>query len=211
MAERVLAGAAAHNAGQYSIARVVWAGEAPFNLGGDGAADRLLAALTAFATTVTESRRGEWADALDAAARAESALGAVGESDGEDADASVDTGPIERWLTAFRADPEMTERSPPPTLAVAGDRPIPGELPLEAAAVVASAVAAARGDDPAVVADAVRFARQHERPESTRYATFLRDYAGADPGQRPIVFERLSGVVARERRKEDDVDGLFES
>jgi len=205
----ILAGAAAHNAGEYAIASTIWAGEAPVdptppNAAGDEADsdDRLLDALAAFGTTVTESRRGEWAAALDAATETELALDA--------ADDGFDRGPIERWLAAFAADPELAERSPPPTVAVDGNRPIPGELPLPAATTVAGAVAAVRGDDPEVVTDALRFARAADHPESTRYATFLRDYAAADPSQRSIVFERLAGVVARERRKEDDVEGLFD-
>ncbi|MFC6736489.1 DUF309 domain-containing protein, partial [Halolamina salina] len=74
----------------------------------------------------------------------------------------------------------------------------------------AGTVAAARGDDPEVVADALRFARRSEHPETTRYATFVRDYAAAEPSERAIVFERLSGLVGRQRRKEDDVSGLFD-
>ncbi|WP_049981793.1 hypothetical protein [Halolamina rubra] len=208
----VLAGAAAHNAGEYAVARVIWAGEAPVDPGADPddaktadePSDDLRDGLAAFATAVTASRRGDWSSALDAATDAELALDSLTEG------REVDLGPIRRWLAAFGADPEVAERSPPPTVAVDGDRPTPGELPLSAAAVVAGAVAAARGDDPAVVADALRFARDDERPESTRYATFLRDYAGAEPSGRAIVFERLAGVVARQRRKEDDVEGLFE-
>ena len=198
----LLAGAAAHNAGRYSVARTIWAGEAPVTPDADEADDRLLDGLAVFAAAVTESRRGEWAAATDAAAEAELALGSVDDPD-------VDLAPIRRWLAAFEADPETAERSPPPTVTVDGERPTPGELPLSAAAVVAGAVATAHGDDADVVADALRFAREDDHPETTRYATFLRDYAAADASDRPIIFERLSGLVARERRKEEDVEGLF--
>lgn len=219
----LLAGAAAHNAGRYAVARTIWAGSAPVAVDGDGidgsadarddpadpdadgAADdsRLLEGLTAFATAVTEGRRGNWSTALDAATEAEGRL------DGID-DTRVPLLPIERWLAAFGSDPEVAERSPPPRLPVDGSRPIPGELPLSAAAVVAGAVAAASGDDPDVIADALRFAAEDEHPETTRYATFLRDYAVVDPDERGIVFDRLSGIVAQERRKEEDVEGLFD-
>ncbi|NHX35287.1 MULTISPECIES: hypothetical protein [Halolamina] len=211
MTDAVLAGVAAHNAGEYAVASAIWAGEAPVDperhdaeVDEFDAANRLLDGLAAFATAVTGSRRGDWSAALDAATAAELAFDAVADDEG------IDLAPIERWLAAFDADPELAERSSPPTVAVDGDRPTPGELPIAAAAVVAGAVAAARGDGPDVVADALRFAREAEHPETTRYATFLRDYAAADPSQRAIVFERLSGVVAQERRKEDDVAGLFE-
>lgn len=219
----LLAGAAAHNAGRYAVARTIWAGSAPVAVDGDeidgsadarddpadpdadGAADdsRLLEGLTAFATTITESRRGNWSAALDAATEAEGRL------DGID-DTRVPLLPIERWLAAFGSDPEVAERSPPPRLTVDGSRPTSGELPLSAAAVVAGAVAAAGGDDPDVIADALRFASEEEYPETTRYATFVRDYAAADPSDRPIIFDRLSAVVAQQRRKEEDVEGLFD-
>jgi hypothetical protein len=61
-----------------------------------------------------------------------------------------------------------------------------------------------------VIADALRFASEEEYPENTRYATFVRDYAAADPSDRPIIFDRLSAVVAQQRRKEEDVEGLFD-
>ena len=203
--DTVLAGTAAHNAGQYGTARAVWARGAPADSTEGDANERLLDVLSAFARAVTESRRGEWTDALDAASEAEFALDAV------DDPAGVELSPVAHWLAAFRADPEAAERSPPPVVAIDGDRPTPGELPLSAAALVASAVAAARGDDPDIVDDAVRFAAESDSPEDTRYATFVRDYAAVNPAQRPIVFERLSAVVAQERRKEEDVDGLFDT
>ena len=200
MARAVLAGAAAHNAGEYGIARAIWSGDETCS----PEDDPLRTALAAFATAVVAGRRGEWADAVDAAARADETLAGIDDARG------VDLAPVERWLSRLRADPETAERSPPPTVAVDGERPTPGELPLSAAAVVAGAVASTREDDPSIVDDAVRFAREDERPETTRYATFVRDYAAADAGTRPVVFERLSALVERERRKEEDVSGLFE-
>lgn len=200
-ADRVLAGAAAYNTGEYAIARSVWAGEDPTSPG-DRTDSPLLDGLTAFVTAVTRSRRGEWPAALNAATTAQSAC--------EPVENGVNAVQIQRWLVAFSADPEMAERSPPPTIAVDGDRPTPGQIPLAAAALVAGAVAETRGTDPTVIADGVRFANEHEYPERSRYATFIRDYASADANQRPIIFERLAGLVERERRKEDDVDGLFD-
>lgn len=204
-ADALLAGAAAHNVGEYDIARAIWAGETPLAPESDSD-DSLRTGLAAFATAVLDGRRGEWAAALTAAEEAESALA---DSD-PGASAGVDLTSVERWLAAFRADPEVAERSPPPRLDIDDDEPTPGELPLSAAALVAVAVATGIGDDPEVVIDAVRYARESDQPETTRYATFVRDYADADSSQRPIVFERLSAMVQRERRKEEDVSGLFD-
>lgn len=192
------AGAAAHNAGEHGVARAIWAGDTPLSDAADG---DLFDGLAAFAAAVTGSRRGAWTAATEEATRAETALDAT--------EAGVDLVPLRRWLAALRADPAMAERAPPPTVVVDGDRPTPGVLPLAAASVLAGAVAEIRGYDPSVVEDAVRFAHDDERPERTRYATFLRDF-GADDSRRPIIFERLTGLVDRERRKEKDVAGLFD-
>lgn len=203
-ADALRAGVAAHNVGEYDIARAIWAGETPLAPEPD-AKDSLRTGLAAFATAVLDARRGQWAAALAAAEEADSELADCGPSDL----AGVDFASVERWLAAFRADPEVAERSPPPLFSIDGEQLTPGELPLSAAALVAVAVATGIGDDPEVVIDAVRYARESDQPESTRYATFVRDYADADPSQRPIVLERLSSMVQRERRKEDDVSGLF--
>lgn len=203
--DAVRAGVAAHNVGEYGLARGIWAGETP--LAGDDDQSPLRSGLAAFATAVFDGRRGNWDAALAVAEEARLAL-ADAEPGSVQPD-GVDLAPVRRWLAAFEADPEFAERSPPPTLIVDGDRPTPGELPLSAASLVATAVATGIGDDAEVLLDAVRFAEAHDRPETTRYATFIRDYAGAETGQRGIVFQRLSALVERERRKEDDVSGLF--
>jgi len=200
--DALIAGAAAHNVGEYDIARAIWAGETRLTPDID-AEDSLRGGLAAFATAVLDGRRGNWAVALAAAEEAEST---VPNSDSE----NVDLASVERWLAAFRADPETAERSPPPLLAVDDDQPTPGTLPLAAAALVAVAVATGIGDDVEILIDADRYAHGSDHPESTRYATFVRDYADADAGQRPIVFERLSAMVQRERRMEDDVSDLFD-
>lgn len=188
------AGAAAYNADEYRAAREVWA-----------AADiPLLDALAAFAETVADARAGEWEEAMDAADRATEAIAAA-----DPTERGVDTAPFQRWLGAFHADPERIERGPAPSVSVEGEYPTAGILSLAAAGVAASAVAEATEYDEGVVADAVRFAEAAEAPDESRYATFLRDFVG-EPAQRPIVFERLTGLVAQERRKERDVGGLFE-
>lgn len=188
------AGAAAYNAGEYRAARTVWA-----------AADTvLLDALAAFAETVADGRAGEWDGAMDAADRAAELLAAADPTEWR-----VDTAPLQRWLGAFHADPERVERGPAPSISVAGEYPTASTLSLAAAGVAAAAVAELSAYDESIVDDAVRFAEAAAAPDESRYATFLRDFVG-EPAQRPIVFERLEGLVAQERRKERDVDGLFE-
>lgn len=188
------AGAAAYHAGEYRAAREIWAG------GGTP----LLDSLAAFAETVADARAGEWDESMDAADRATEALAAA-----DPAERGVDTAPLQRWLGAFYADPERIERGPGPSVSVTGEPPTAGMLSLAAAGVAATAVAEFSEYDEQVVADAVRFAEGAEAPDESRYATFLRDFVG-EPAQRAIVFERLTGLVEQERRKERDVGGLFE-
>jgi len=188
------AGAAAYNAGEYRAARDVWA-----------AADTpLLDALAAVAETVADARAGEWDAATEAADRAAERLAAA-----DPTEWSVDTAPLQRWLGAFRADPERIERGPAPSISVEEEYPTAGVLSLAAAGVAASAVAEGSEFDDRVVADAVRFGEDADRPDESRYATFLRDFVG-EPARRSVIFQRLAGLVERERRKERDVGGLFE-
>ncbi|MFB6220816.1 MAG: DUF309 domain-containing protein [Halolamina sp.] len=199
VAEALRAGAAAYNAGEYAAARAVWAGT-----DSESGTPPLLDGLAAFADAVARGRQGEWTAATAAADRATERL------DSDDIDGrGVTVAALRRWLDAFRADPERIERRPVPPVSVAGEHPVPGTLSLAAAGAVASVVADRAGYDTDVVADAVRFARAEEHPAASNYATFLRDFVG-DPAQRPIIFQRLSGMVERERRKERDVDGLFD-
>lgn len=188
------AGAAVYNAGEYRAAQAIW----------DGPDATLLDGLVAFAETVASARAGDWDEATDAADRAARALAAA-----DPTELGVDTAPLQRWLGALHADPERAERGPAPSVSVDDEYPIPGTLSFEAASVAAAAVAEETEYDASVVADAIRFAEQEAQPGESRYATFLRDFAG-EPAQRPIVFQRLAGLVERERRKERDVGGLFE-
>jgi hypothetical protein len=188
------AGAAAYTAGELHAAQaILTAPETP-----------LLDGLAAFVGTVAAARAGNWGEARALADRAARQLAAA-----DPTTHGVETAPLQRWLGAFRADPERIERAPAPPIFVDGELLVPGTLPLAAAGVAAAVVAEMSAYDGGVVADAIRFAEQTARPDESRYATFLRDFVG-DPTQRPIVFQRLSSMIDRERRKERDVSGLFE-
>lgn len=190
--DRLLAGAAAYNVAEFRVAAAVWReGE-----------DSLLAGLADLAEAVAAGRTGEWAEARDAAERARERLAPV---DG----GPVSIPPLGRWLDAFLADPESVERGRPPAVVVDGERRLPETLPLSAAALAAEVLAEAGAHEAEVVADAARFARRESRPDESSYATFLRDFVG-NPEQRPIIHQRLAGLVERERRKERDVSGLFD-
>lgn len=190
--DRLLAGAAAYNVAEFRVAAAVWRE-------GDGP---LFAGLAVLAAAVAAGRVGEWDEATTAAGRARERLAEV---DG----GPVSLPPLRRWLDTFLADPESVERGRPPAVVVDGERRLPETLPLAAAELAAAALAERSSYDAAVVADAVRFAEREDHPDESRYATFLRDFVG-NPERRPIVFQRLSELVERERRKGRDVDGLFD-
>lgn len=190
--DRLLAGAAAYNVAAFRVAAAVWReGEGP-----------LFAGLAALAESVAAGRTGEWDEARAAAEQARERL------------AETDSGPVSRpplgrWLDAFLSDPESVERGRPPAVIIDGERRLPGTLPLAAAGLAARTLADQRGYDTEQIADAARFAQQESHPEQSTYATFLRDFVG-EPDRRAVVYERLTGLVERDRRKERDVSGLFD-
>lgn len=190
---RLLAGAAAYNVAEFRVAEAVWRDADPDS--------PLAAGLAELAAAVAAGRGGEWETATTAAQRARDLLA---ETDG----GPVSLPPLGRWLDAFLADPETVERRRPPAVVVDGERRLPETLPLVAAGLAAEALARRGEYDPEVVADAARFAEKEAHPDESSYATFLRDFVG-NPDQRPIIHQRLAGLVERERRKERDVSGLF--
>jgi hypothetical protein len=97
-------------------------------------------------------------------------------------------------------------------------------------AIARAAVAAAEaadGMDPAIVEDAVRYAREERGTGQSRYRSLLVDVAGADGADEPVrsesaagaptttdrqraAYARLRDHVERRRGRESDVDGLFD-
>lgn len=113
-------------------------------------------------------------------------------------------------LVQLRADPERVEREPAPALTDDGERVAAESLSLAAAGLAAEALAEEHGLDADAVADAARFAREEEAVGRSRFAALVFDFVRADDaGSRGIVYDRLTGLVAQERRKEEDVAGLF--
>lgn len=98
-----------------------------------------------------------------------------------------------------------------------GRRLPPGDLDADALGIAAEAVAAVIEDGdvdaepdpfPDVVADAARYARRAEGPGRSPFGALLVDYvAGRERG---MVRRRLRQHVARERRKDRDVEDLFD-
>ncbi|MFC7097981.1 DUF309 domain-containing protein [Halobaculum marinum] len=122
----------------------------------------------------------------------------------------VDVARVRTALSRLAADPERVERGPAPPLAHEGERVAPTSLSLDAASLAAEALAEEYGLDESVVADAGRYAREEETVGRSRFAALLFDLLRVDtPQERRLVYDRLSGLVDQERRKEEDVEGLF--
>jgi len=165
----------------------------------------LLHGLIQFTAAQYHARDRNWSGAVGLA---ESARGYL--ADVPDEYRGVDTAAVRDALARLRADPERVERAPAPPLPHDGGRIDPEALSLEAAGIAAEALAEEHGLDADAVADAARFAREEERVGRSRFAALLFDFVRVDtPQERRLVFDRLSGLVEQERRKEEDVAGLF--
>jgi hypothetical protein len=217
------AGLALYAAGEFHAAHDPWEGvwlglkDAVATVGagtdaGTDATDRSLVrdealfhGLIQFTAAYYHARDQNWSGAVGLAESGRGYLAAVPDDHrGVDVDAARDA------LARLQADPERVERALAPPLLHNGERVASESLSLDAAGLAAEALAEEHGLDADAVADAARFAREEETVGRSRFAALLFDFVRAyDAGSRGIVYDRLTELVARERRKEADVDGLF--
>ncbi|WP_058367594.1 hypothetical protein [Haloparvum sedimenti] len=168
--------------------------------------ERLLRGLIGLLDAVRGARRGDSDGVRAAAATARESLASV--PAGHRGIAVGDLGEHLATLSATAADPTVSEREPLPDLAPDAPDPLT-EPDLDAVLLAVELLAdAVDGVDPAVVADAARYAREERGTGRTRYAELLTAFL-SDPDQRAPVYARLRDRVERERAKEDDVAGLF--
>ncbi|WP_277553719.1 DUF309 domain-containing protein [Halobaculum limi] len=167
--------------------------------------DRLFHGLIQFTAAQYHARDRNWSGAVGLAESAREYL-----ADHPADYRGVDVVAVRAALARIESDPERVERGPAPPLLHGGSRVTPESLTLGAASLAAEALAAEYGLDVDTVADAARFAREEERVGRSRFAALLFDLVRVDtPQERRLVYDRLSGMVDKERRKEEDVDGLF--
>jgi hypothetical protein len=123
----------------------------------------------------------------------------------------VNVGEVRRYLRAVAADPEHVERAAPPRLRHEGLALLPEDLQFDAAAIAAATLAHEYGYDEDVVERGAEYAREDlaDGRANSSFVTFVMDFA-RDAANRGIVFRRLEQHVAERRRRETDVDGLFE-
>ncbi len=208
------AGMALYTAGEFHAAHdpweAVWLDLKDAVAAGDAADtavrdEALFHGLIQFTAAQHHARDRNWSGAVGLAESGREYLAEV-----PDDHRGVDVAGARDALVRLRADPEGVERGPAPPLRYEGGRIAPESLSLAAAGLAAEALAEEHGLDADAVADAARFAREEERAGRSQFAALLFDLIRVDtPQERRLVYDRLSGLVEQERRKEADVEGLF--
>jgi Domain of unknown function (DUF309). len=115
--------------------------------------------------------------------------------------------PLREWAATLVAGDGARPEGPPP-LRHEGTAVDLADLRFEAAALAAPVVAEATGFDPDPVAAGAEYAREAVAESGTsRFVTLVLDFV--TDRERGIAHQRLSSLVARRRRRDRDVDGLF--
>jgi len=205
MDDHLRAGIAVYNAGEHHAAHDAWEDHwLDLESGTDD--EQFLHGLIQFTAAVHHAHRANWAGVRGLA---ESAAGYL-------ADLPVDyrgvnAGEVRRYLRAVAADPEHVERAAPPRLRRDGTALLPEDLQFDAAAIAAATLAEEHGYDEAVIERGVAYAREDlaDGRTASEFVTLVMDFA-RDAANRGIVFQRLRQHVAERRRRETDVEGLFE-
>ena len=203
MDEAIAAGVVVYNAGEHHAAHDAWEDEwLELESGTDD--ERLLHGLIQFTAAVYHSRRRNWSGARKLARSADEYLAGLG-----DDYRGVDLATIRAYLRRLGADPEHAERARPPALRYRGEALDAADLDLDALAVAGGVVAEEYDYDEDVVEHAVGYAREEAGTARSRFRALLVDFVG-ERDRRGLVYDRLRDHVRRRRRKETDVDGLFE-
>jgi hypothetical protein len=205
MRDHLRAGVAIYNVGQHHAAHDAWEDHW---LGLDAGTDdeRFLHGLIQFTAAVHHAQHANWAGVRGLAESAAEYLA------GLPADyCGVNVGEVRAYLRAVAADPEHVEREAPPELTHDETALVPEDLRFDAAAVAAEVLAEEHGYDEAVIERAVEYARADLESDraTSQFVTFVMDFA-RDAANRGIAFQRMRQHVEKRRRKEEDVDGLFE-
>lgn len=196
------AGTALYNVGEYHAAHDPW--ESAWLPLEEGPDERLLHGLIQLTAAVHHARQG---NREGATGLADSARGYLGPLPRDYRLMNLDR--VRSFLRTLAAAPD--DSPDPPPLTLDGHELVLDDIrdDFDAAALVAEALAAEYEYDESVITDAIDYAREERGSGRTRYTTFVIDFA-VSPADRGVAFRRLSEHVDRERRKRQDVTGLFE-
>jgi len=199
------AGVAIYNAGYYHAAHDAWEDHwLDLESGTDD--ELLLHGCIQFTAAVYHARNRNWSGATGLAGSAGAYL-----SDLPPTYREVNVEAVREYLGALERDPERIERGPAPPLTHEGRVLGLADLDFASTAVAAEVLAEELGYDEAAIEAATRYARADldAGEEGSRFVTFLFDFV-RDEGNRAIVAQRLAEHVERRRRRDADLDGLFE-
>ncbi|MFT4921210.1 MAG: hypothetical protein ACI8XM_000405 [Haloarculaceae archaeon] len=199
------AGLAIYNAGGYHAAHDAWE-DHWLDLPAGTDDEQFLHGLIQCTAAVYHAREGNWSGATGLADSAREYLGDL------PADyRGVNVADVRAYLSELACDPELIERGPSLALTHEGTRLVPADLDVAATTVAATVLAEERGDDEAVLERAGAYARADLDAGKTEspFVALLFDFV-REPGDRDIVFQRLSEHVQRRQSRAEDVEGLFE-
>lgn len=170
-----------------------------------GRDERLLQGLVQYAAAVHHARDHNWAGATGLAESGRTYL-----TDLPDGHRGVNVAAVREALAALETDPERVERGPPTPVTVDSEVPTLDSLELGAVLHAAPPLAEALGYEEFDVERGVEYARRDvaSGEEGSKFVRFVFDFVH-EADHRPVVAQRLDQHVARRKRREEDVKGLF--
>ncbi len=203
MDAQLRAGVAIYNAGEYHAAHDAWE-DAWLALETDTADERLLHGLIQFTAAVHHARNDNRTGAVGLAESAREYL-----ADLPRTYRGIDVASVRDALDALAADPERIERGPP-SLTYEGTALEPPDLGPEATFVAARVLAEEHGFDEGILERGIDYAYEDiETAGEGRFLALVFDFV-REGERRGLVFQRLAQHVERRRRRERDVEGLFD-
>ena len=203
MHQRLRAGAAVYNAGEYHAAHDAWE-ERWLDLEDATDDERLLHGLIQYTAAVHHATNRNWAGTVGLA---ESALDYLAELQADYR--GVDLARAREYLALLADDPERIERAPAWPLAIDGNVISIGELSASELGIAATTVAEDYGFDESVCERAAERIEDGTTENENRLRALLEDFV-TSAESRGIVLDRLREHVEREESRDRDVEGLFE-
>ena len=203
MERQLRVGIAIYNAGEHHAAHDAWE-ERWLELKSGTEDERFLHGLIQFTAAVYHARNRNWAGATGLAESAQAYLDGLPKTY-----RGVDVRAVRDALAQLEVDPESIERQRPPTLTYDGNALALDELDFTETCLAATVLADEYGHDEGEITRAIELAeRAIEQDESNQFVGLLFSFVQADD-KRELIFERLSQHLSRERRRDEDISGLF--
>jgi uncharacterized protein len=198
------AGAAVYNDGEHHAAHDAWE-ERWLSLESGTDDERLLHGLIQFTAAVHHARNRNWIGATGLAESAHGYLEGL-----PDDHRGVDLVPVRRFLAELATDPERIERGPPPALVHEGSAVSLADLGASATFAAARALGEELGMEAGTIDRAIGYAREELENQGRGPILALVFDLVREERHRGLARRRLEEHVARRRRRDRDVEGLFD-